>query len=1241
MRGWPYTIYLEYVMSKAMMILVTLMALLALSSCGGSGAVAEDGDLDNTGKLGGDCRANGSCNEGLTCIENVCKYPTDDGDIDIPVDGDPEEEDFICYRDTQCPPNHSCIIGECIADPIDGDAVSDGDTETEGGEGDTEVPDGPKLDFEPESIDFGSVQVDQSSERILTLRNLGVADLVFTEIAVRDGVTDEGTFELIAEVDEFTLTPGESIGISLRFSRIEVGAAEAFLRIESNDIVSGGTLDLRLYSIGSEAVKLVTLPEELDFGLVPLNKQANLSLEIQNALLGDDIGDLIISRLEIQAGASHFFLGDGLPSLPKSLGPGISSNIPIIAFPQEAGALEGSLAIYHNDPAKAYPLLVPLTMISVVPELAVEPAMVEFGPVPIGEQREVLLTLRNKGGDDAEIESISFSELSSEAFSIALDPDDDGLGTLPGTITAGSFATISLIYNPQVFGEHEAALYIRSNDYSGEPTVIAVTGQAIPPSLSITPGIADYGCVQVGKEELRLVTIELQGSGEVTIGNIYVESSHVFEITSVLPSMPTQLTGGDTLEVEVGYHPMAQMEIESGTLVIVIGEGDTINFEVELTGCGIASSIAMDFDNNNAFMDVQVLPGDIPALGEMTPDQEALWVARSPVILTNSGQAPLHISSIAPAETSAAIWGADASQPTVIQPQESTQFDVLFAPRLRTNYIGRIHICSDAIDASGSSEDCEEPGHVSHTLEIHRTPIELFIFVEPTSGRIDFPQPQPGEFETAAVIIHNNGSNDMHISAITLAGQVDAYFIDGIEPAAGDEGWILSNNITDFITVPLRFEPEDAGSKTASLLISHNDKDAAVGNGAPSSAYPEYPILLVGNGLGNTPPYAIIKSPAGQPPEPTIGARRIDVEPTDLVFLDGTSSYDIDDGDAIISYAWTIEEESGFTWISPTNNASATISFDTPGQYTINLEVADSHGGISVPTQDSRLEVAVQVDPVAVATELGTGLDSLTARVGVAVKLDGTASTDGDGTIAVYRWSVREHPDGAQTPFSTEAQPTYTFEDLGYFDILLEVEDNDGRVSKEQDEIVVNVLGNDRIRIEALWTNGGNIDIHYIKPGGSFGTPGDCNTDNRTPDWELYGMPQFIRSSDTGSLPEIILHNDPADGIYTVRAQYVEASEACGNVEHCDHFEKNCGVCGCDCWEPLCWINWDICCKSCDECVTEWVCEDNPAAVTFYLYLNGEAQPTWVLDGNSYTVQEEDGNIQFSLHRVNGLYQDL
>lgn len=165
-----------------------------------------------------------------------------------------------------------------------------------------------------------------------------------------------------------------------------------------------------------------------------------------------------------------------------------------------------------------------------------------------------------------------------------------------------------------------------------------------------------------------------------------------------------------------------------------------------------------------------------------------------------------------------------------------------------------------------------------------------------------------------------------------------------------------------------------------------------------------------------------------------------------LVHLDGSGSSDVD-GDAL-TYAWQIVQR-------PTGSAAAlerpdevnpTFTPDLAGAYVIELVVDD--GSVS-STPDTVVISTANSRPVANA-----GADQ-TARVGETVQLDGSASSDSDGDMLSYRWSLTTRPAGSASALQGDSTPTPSLliDRAGIYVAQLIV--NDGASDSEADTVSV------------------------------------------------------------------------------------------------------------------------------------------------------------------------------------------
>ena len=189
---------------------------------------------------------------------------------------------------------------------------------------------------------------------------------------------------------------------------------------------------------------------------------------------------------------------------------------------------------------------------------------------------------------------------------------------------------------------------------------------------------------------------------------------------------------------------------------------------------------------------------------------------------------------------------------------------------------------------------------------------------------------------------------------------------------------------------------------------------------------------------------------ANQPPVSRAGADQTGITAGATVTLDGSSSSDPDG--TIASYAWTqtsgtIVSLSDVTIASPTFTAPRGNTADT---LTFQLEVTDNDGATHTDSVD--IGILAQLPPVARA-----GSDQSNIAAGATVTLDGSASSDPDGTIAIYAWSQTSGTTVALSSTSV-ASPTFSAPSTDNAQTLtfsLMVTDNDGATNTDTVDIAV------------------------------------------------------------------------------------------------------------------------------------------------------------------------------------------
>ncbi len=241
-------------------------------------------------------------------------------------------------------------------------------------------------------------------------------------------------------------------------------------------------------------------------------------------------------------------------------------------------------------------------------------------------------------------------------------------------------------------------------------------------------------------------------------------------------------------------------------------------------------------------------------------------------------------------------------------------------------------------------------------------------------------------------------------------------------------------------------------------------------------------------------PFTVTVTPRNVPPVANAGDDQT-VDEGDRVDLDGTASTDSDG--TIVEWAWTDP-------LPLTDDDTSTPHFTAPTtgatkSYTFTLTVTDNDG--ATDSDDVTITVEANDPPDANAG------DDQTVEEGDRVDLDGTGSSDSDGTIVKWEWTgPLTLTDGdTSTPYfaapTTGATKSYTF--------TLTVTDNDG--ATDSDDVTITVEANEPPVADAgpdqTVEEGDRVDLD--------GT-GSSDSDGTIEDWEWTG-PVTLTDADTST----------------------------------------------------------------------------------------------------------------------------
>ena len=217
----------------------------------------------------------------------------------------------------------------------------------------------------------------------------------------------------------------------------------------------------------------------------------------------------------------------------------------------------------------------------------------------------------------------------------------------------------------------------------------------------------------------------------------------------------------------------------------------------------------------------------------------------------------------------------------------------------------------------------------------------------------------------------------------------------------------------------------------------------------------EFQLTVTDNsGASSKDTVRVTVNPApNQPPVANAGTDQTITLPTNTVNLSGSASFDPDS--TITGYAWAkISGPASGTIVNPAQVTTAVNSL-VQGVYEFQLTVTDNSGATAKDTVRVTVNPVPNQPPVANA-----GTDQTITLPTNTVNLNGSASSDPDGTISTYAWAKISGPASANIANPSQATTAVSGLTVGVYDFQLTVTDNSGASSKDTIRVTVNPAPN-------------------------------------------------------------------------------------------------------------------------------------------------------------------------------------
>ena len=404
------------------------------------------------------------------------------------------------------------------------------------------------LSADPESVEFGTVDVGQSASEAITLSNTGLGVTITSITSDNDDFTISNAPEAIGEDGSDTF--------DINFSPSANGETSATVTVDYDNGAAEEKVLLTIDLSGTGTLPppgiLAADPESVEFGTVTVGESASEEVTLQNTGSAVTITSITSDNAAFE-----------IANAPENIGEDGSDTFDINFSPSADGEATATVTVdYDNGTAEnKVELTIDVSGTGFEPpqgELSANVTEIDFGTVNISESASSDVELVNTGPD------VTIN-------SITADQGDFSVTNVPGAVNNGQSATFSVNYQPTSEGETTATLTIDyDEDAAAKRAVIIIdlSGTGFQPpvgELSASVSEIAFGPVSLGSS--ASASVELNNTGpDVTINSITVDHPD-FSISNA----PADVANGASETFSVNYQP-AIVGDASGTVTIDFNE---------------------------------------------------------------------------------------------------------------------------------------------------------------------------------------------------------------------------------------------------------------------------------------------------------------------------------------------------------------------------------------------------------------------------------------------------------------------------------------------------------------------------------------------------------------------------------------------------------------------------------------------------------------------------------------------
>ncbi len=442
----------------------------------------------------------------------------------------------------------------------------------------------PIFSVNPDSLDFGIVEINSSRMDSVTVTNTGTSNLVITSVTSSDT-----TYTVTPE--NGTISAGATKKYYVTFSPLDDSLRTGFVYFNHN--ASNAKDSISVSGEGGSGAFAVN-PNNLNFGEVNSDTSKVDSVMIKN----NGSTNLVISSISSSNTKYTYSPING------TIAAGDSMKVYVTFTPIVDGLQNGFIYFNHSSNLKDS---ISVTGTGVSSSFSVNLNNLNFGNVNSDTSKMDSVTVSNNGTVNLVISSISSSNTK-----YTYSPEN-------GTIPAGESKKFYVTFTPVVDGLQNGFIYF--NHSSNLKDSISVTGTGVSSSFSVNLNNLDFGEVNSDTSKMDSVTVTNNGTN-----NLFISSITSFNSTFTIDPENGTITPGSSQKFYVTFLPVID-GFQFGYVYFNHNAGNGKD-SITVSGTGVSSSFSINLNNLD--------------FGDVNSDTSKM----DSVIVTNNGTTNLVINSI-------------------------------------------------------------------------------------------------------------------------------------------------------------------------------------------------------------------------------------------------------------------------------------------------------------------------------------------------------------------------------------------------------------------------------------------------------------------------------------------------------------------------------------------------------------------------------------------------------------------